>query len=179
MNDSTETKEKKDDKTTKSPRRNKKRRRSRRGGRRSEFEQNVIDVRRVTRVVAGGRRFSFSVAAVVGDKKGRVGVGTGKANDISQAIGKAMNRAKKNVITVNLDENNSIPHQLHAKYKASEVEMYPAPGRGIVAGSSVRDVIELAGIKDISAKLLSRSKNKLNNARAAVKALQKLDKTNI
>lgn len=153
----------------------KNRKRSRRGGsRRDEFDAEIIDVRRVTRVVAGGRRFSFRVAAVAGNHKGKVGVGLGKANDISDAIGKAINDAKKNAIKVELTDDNTIPHEISAKYNASEVNMHPAPGRGLVSGSSVRDVVRLAGIKDISTKLISRTKNKLNNARAAVAALDKL-----
>ncbi len=148
--------------------------RRRGGSRRDEFDAEVIDVRRVTRVVAGGRRFSFRVAAVAGNHKGKVGVGLGKANDISDAIGKAINNAKKNTITVSLTEDNSIPHEVSAKFNASEVNMYPAPGRGLVSGSSVRDVVRLAGIQDVSTKLISRTKNKLNNARAAVAALDKI-----
>jgi len=153
----------------------KKRSAPRRGGsRRDDFDAEIIDVRRVTRVVAGGRRFSFRVSAVAGDHKGKVGVGTGKANDISDAIGKAINNAKKNSIIVPLTDEGSIPHEITAKYNASEVMMYPAAGRGLVSGSSVRDVVRLAGIKDVGTKLLSRSKNKLNNARVAITALKKL-----
>lgn len=163
-NDSSEDKGKEDNQSS----------RRRGGSRRDEFDAEVIDVRRVTRVVAGGRRFSFRVAAVAGNHKGKVGVGLGKANDISDAIGKAINNAKKNTITVSLTENNSIPHEVSAKFNASEVNMYPAPGRGLVSGSSVRDVVRLAGIQDVSTKLISRTKNKLNNARAAVAALDKI-----
>jgi len=137
---------------------------------RSEFDQKIINIRRVTRVVKGGRRFSFSVAMVIGDRKGRVGVGLGKATDTALAIEKAIRDARKNMITIKTDKNFSIPHEVSAKYNASIVELRPAPGRGIVVGSSVRDVVELAGIKDISSKLISRSKNKTNNARAAIKA---------
>lgn len=151
--------------------------RGRRGGsRRDDYDSEVIDVRRVTRVIAGGRRFSFRVAAVAGNHKGKVGVGMGKANDISDAIGKAINRAKQNAIKIEMTEGNSIPHEVSAKYNASEVEMYPAPGRGLVSGSSVRDVVRLAGLKNVSTKLISRTKNKLNNARAAIEALKELEK---
>lgn len=176
---SSDTKEKKQDSSNKKKKKRSRRsKKGRRGGgrRKSEFDQEIIDVRRVTRVVAGGRRFSFSVSAVVGNRKGKVGVGVGKANDISQAIGKAMNDAKKNAVKLNLDENNSIPFDLEGKHCASHVEMRPAPGRGVVAGSSVRDVVQLAGIEDVSTKLLSRTKNKLNNARAAVNALKKIER---
>lgn len=151
-------------------------RRSRHGGKpRSEFDQKIIGIRRVTRVVKGGRRFSFSVAMVIGDKKGRVGVGIGKATDTALAIEKSIRDARKSMITVKRDKEDSIAHAVKAKFNASVVEIRPAPGRGIVVGSSVRDVIELAGVKDVSAKLLSRSKNKINNARAAVKALEMLN----
>lgn len=141
-----------------------------------EFDQKIIDIRRVTRVASGGRRFSFSVALVAGNRKGKVGVGTGKAGDTSLAIDKAVKNAKKNMIDVPLNKRMSIAHFVSAKYNAARVEMQPAKGRGVAAGSSVRDVIELAGIKEISAKLRSGSKNKLNNARAAIKALSMLKK---
>ena len=141
-----------------------------------EFDHKVVDVRRVTRVVAGGRRFSFSVVAVIGDRKGRAGVGVGKAGDTSLAIDKAMNSAKKVMITVPLTKTSSIRHEITAKFNASVVVIRPAPGKGLVAGSSVRTVLDLAGVKDVNAKLTSRSKNKLNNARAAIIALKSLTK---
>lgn len=154
-------------------------RRGRRGGRREErakpeFDQKIVSLRRVTRVMAGGRRFSFSVAMVIGDKKGRVGVGVGKAGDTQLAIEKAARDARKHMMTVPLDANGRIPHDVHTKFASSEVMIMPAPGRGLVAGSSVRTVLELAGVKDVTAKLFSRSKNKLNNAQAAVAALKQL-----
>ena len=141
---------------------------------RPEFDQKSIDVRRVARVVAGGRRFSFSVAMIIGDHKGKVGVGTGKAGDISLAMDKAAKDAKKHMITVLLTKTNSIPHQVKAKSSSAIVEILPAPSRGLVAGSAVRNALELAGITDVSAKIKSGSKNKLNMARATVKALQGL-----
>ena len=154
-------------------------RRPRRGGGRSErsrpeFDQKIISIRRVTRVIAGGRRFSFSVAMVIGDKKGKVGVGIGKAGDTQLAIEKAIRDAKKGMLTVKMNEGSQIAHDVHKKYSSSEVMIMPAPGRGLVAGSSVRTVLELAGVKDVTAKLLSRSKNKLNNARATIEALKLL-----
>lgn len=154
-------------------------RRPRRGGARSErtrpeFDQKIISIRRVTRVMAGGRRFSFSVAMVIGDKKGKVGVGIGKAGDTQLAIEKAVRNAKKHMITVPMNKDQRIPYDVRAKYASSEVMIIPAPGRGLVAGSSARTVLELAGVKDVTAKLLSRSKNKLNNARATVDALKQL-----
>jgi small subunit ribosomal protein S5 len=154
-------------------------RRMRRGGRRderarSEFDQKIVDIRRVTRVMAGGRRFSFSVAVVIGNKKGKVGVGLGKAADTQLAIEKAVRNAKKNLIEIPMSKEMHIPHDVAAKYASSEVMIMPAAGRGLVAGSSIRTVLELAGVKDVTAKLFSRSKNNLNNARAAVKALKQL-----
>lgn len=148
----------------------------RRGGdeRRSEFAQKIIGIRRVARVMAGGRRFNFSVCMVIGDKKGRVGVGLGKANDTALAIDKATRAAKKHMLTLNLTKTKSITHDVEAKYCASEVGIRPSPGRGLVAGSSVRTVLDLGGVTDVTAKILSRSHNPINNARAAIKALEKL-----
>ncbi len=141
---------------------------------RSEFDQKIISIRRVTRVMAGGRRFNFSVAMVIGNKKGKVGVGIGKAGDTQLAIDKAIRNARKNLIEIPLNKNQHIPHDVHVKVASSEVMIMPAPGRGLVAGSSVRTVLELGGVKDVTAKIFSRSKNKLNNARAAIAALKKL-----
>lgn len=141
---------------------------------RSEFDQKIISIRRVTRVMAGGRRFNFSVAMVIGNRKGSVGVGIGKAGDTQLAVEKAVNNAKKNMIKVRVNEEMGIPHDVFAKYESAVVQIMPAPGRGLVAGSSVRTVLELAGVKNVTAKIFSRSKNKLNNARAAVKALEML-----
>ena len=145
------------------------------GGReRSEFDQKIIALRRVARVIAGGRRFSFSAAVVAGDRKGRVGVGVGKGIDTALAMDKAFRNAKKNMVRINTTDTNSIPHDTEAKYSASVVELRPSPARGIVAGSSVRTVLEFAGITDVTAKIHSRSKNKINNARATVDALKDL-----
>lgn len=141
---------------------------------RPEFDQKIVSIRRVTRVMAGGRRFSFSVSMVIGDKKGRVGVGIGKASDTQLAIEKAARNAKKNLFTVPMNKDHQIAHDVQKKYASSEVLVMPAKGRGLVAGSSVRTVLELAGVKDVTAKLLTRSKNKLNNARATVEALKLL-----
>lgn len=140
----------------------------------SEFDSKMITIRRVARVVAGGRRFSFSVAIIIGNKKGKVGVGLGKAGDTTLAIDKATRDAKKHMITVNLTKDSSIAHDVSAKYAASRVLLMPVRGRGLVAGSSVRPVLELAGITNTLAKLHSGSKNGLNNARAAIEALKKL-----
>ena len=163
------------------PRRNKNpRRQVRRGSPRREerakpeYAQKIISIRRVTRVMAGGRRFNFSVAMVAGNKAGKVGVGIGKAGDTQLAIEKAFRAAKKDMIQVLMDEHNRIPHDVSMKYASSQIMMMPSPGRGLVAGSSVRTVLELAGVKDITAKVFSRSKNKLNNARATIEALKTL-----
>ncbi|MBV9159159.1 MAG: 30S ribosomal protein S5 [Candidatus Kaiserbacteria bacterium] len=142
---------------------------------RSEFAQKMIGIRRVARVMAGGRRFNFSAALVLGDKKGRVGVGVGKAADTQLAIEKATRAAKRAMVSIKLTKSRSIPHNVDAKYCASVVEIRPSPGRGLVAGSSVRTVLELAGVSDVTAKLLSRSKNPINNARAAIAALKSVE----
>ncbi len=140
----------------------------------SEYDQRILGIRRVTRVVAGGRRFSFSVAIVAGNHKGTVGVGTGKAGDTALAVDKAYRSAVKHKIQIPLTETGSIAHDVEAKYSSGRVMLYPLPGRGLVAGGAVRDVLELAGVKDVGAKILSPSKNKLNNAQAAIKALGNL-----
>lgn len=148
--------------------------RSGRPERKSEFDQRIIKIRRVARVMAGGRRFNFSVAIIIGNRKGRVGVGLGKAGDTTLAIDKAVRDAKKHMITVNLTEDSSIAHDVAAKYSSARVMLMPVKGRGLVAGSSVRGVLELAGITNVIAKLHSGTKNGLNNARAAIKALETL-----
>ena len=142
-----------------------------------EFDQKIISIRRVTRVVTGGRRFAFSVAIVIGDHKGRVGVGLGKAGDTPLAIDKAVRDARKNMIKVPLSKHMGIAHEVEAKYSSSRVLIMRAPGKGILAGSSVRTVLEFAGIREVSSKIFSRSKNKVNNAKAAIKALSKLKPT--
>jgi small subunit ribosomal protein S5 len=142
---------------------------------RPEFDQKIISIRRVTRVVTGGRRFAFSVGIVIGDRKGRVGVGQGKAGDTPIAIDKAVRDARKNMIKVNMTKNGSIPHEVDAKFSSSRIIIMRAPGKGILAGSSVRTVLEFAGLKEVSSKIFSRSKNKINNAKAAVKALSQLN----
>lgn len=146
--------------------------RSRSGGEgKNEFAQKVLSVRRVARVVQGGRRFSFSTTVVIGDRNGTVGLGTGKASDTALAIEKAIRDARKNMLKVHRTKTKSLPHEVRGKYCSSEVFIIPAKGKGLSAGSSVRSVLDLAGVADVTAKILSRSKNKLNNARAAMKAL--------
>lgn len=139
-----------------------------------EFDQKIINIRRVTRVVTGGRRFSFAVDVVVGDRKGRVGVGSGKANDTTLAIDKAVRDAKKHLVKVPLNNKFTIPHEVEAKYSSARVFIMKAPGKGILAGSSVRVVLDLLGAKEVGAKIFSRSKNKANLARATIKALSLL-----
>lgn len=154
----------------------------RRGGRggarapreRSEFDQVTIDARRVARVMAGGRRFNFSLVVVIGDKKGRVGVGLGKGADTALAIEKATRDARKHLITIPRTASNSIPHDVSAKYASSTVEIRPSAGRGLVAGSAVRTVLDLGGVTDVVSKIHTRTKNKLTIARATVEALKKL-----
>lgn len=140
----------------------------------SEFEQKVLDIRRVTRVVAGGKRFRFRATVVLGDHKGRVGVGTDKGADTSESIEKAARSAKKNLITVPI-KNGTIAHETIGKFSSAVVLLKPAKsGRGIVAGGPVRIVMSLSGVSNISSKILGTTTNKLNNARAAIEALKKL-----
>ncbi|ETB64025.1 TPA: 30S ribosomal protein S5 [Candidatus Nomurabacteria bacterium] len=136
-----------------------------------EFDQKMVSIRRVTRVVAGGRRMSFAVAIAIGDKKGSIGLGTGKGGDTAVAINKALRQAKKSMFKIKTTKEMSIPHETFAKFASSKVAIMPNRGKGLVAGSTVRDILILAGIKNVTAKLHSGSKNKLNNARAAYQAL--------
>lgn len=140
----------------------------------SEFKEKVLDLRRVTRVVAGGKRFSFRATVVIGDEKGRVGVGIAKGLDVAQAVDKAKTNAKKRLITTSL-KNKTIPYDVKAKYSAAHVIVKPAKaGHGLKAGGAVRTVLLLAGIRDATAKCLGRTKNKLTNALATIEALKKL-----
>lgn len=141
----------------------------------SEFDQKLIDLSRVARVVAGGRRFSFRAAVVLGDRKGRVGFGLGKGADTSLAIEKATRDAKKNMISVPLNKDNSIPHWVYAKYSSGSVIIKPAKsGKGLVAGGSARTVLSFAGVTNASLKTLSHTKNKINIAKATIEALKNL-----
>lgn len=137
-----------------------------------EFEQKMLSIRRVTRVVSGGRRFSFSVVLAIGDKKGTMGIGIGKAGDTTLAINKALNDAKKNTIKVRLNKRGTIDHDISAKYKSARVMLMPNQGRGVVVGSAMRVMVELAGITDITGRVVSGSKDKLNIAQATMKALR-------
>lgn len=139
-----------------------------------EFDSKLLDLARVTRVTGGGKRLRFRAVMVVGDKKGKTGLGVDKGKDVSQAIEKATRRAKKNLITVAIKEN-TIPHEVWAKFGPARVMLKPqVKGRGLVAGGVVRTICELVGIKDISSKILSKTKNKINNAKATIEALKKL-----
>lgn len=139
-----------------------------------EFDSKTISIRRVTRVVSGGRRFSLSVAIVAGDRNGRIGLGTGKALDTQVAIEKALKDAKKNMFTLRLSKDKSLLHDVNAKFNSSEVMIMPNKGRGLIAGSSARPILALAGLNNVTAKFYSGTKNKLNNARATMKALETL-----
>lgn len=140
----------------------------------SEFDQRVLEISRVTRVVAGGKRFNFRATIVLGNKKGKVGVGIGKGADVSMSIDKAVRDAKKKIMTV-LIKNKTIPHEAKAKYKSARVFIKPAPkGSGIIAGGALRTVCELAGVENISAKVLSKGSNKISIAQAALSALSQL-----
>ena len=144
------------------------------GDRVKDIDQKILDIRRVTRVVAGGRRMSFAVSMIIGDKTGVVGVGTGKGGDTALAIAKALKNAKKNAVKIKKTEKGSIPKDVRAKYCSSEIMMFPNKGKGLVAGAAVRDILVIAGVRDVSSKVLSGSKNKLNTARAVIKALQSI-----
>ncbi|MCK9393928.1 MAG: 30S ribosomal protein S5 [Candidatus Paceibacterota bacterium] len=139
-----------------------------------EFESKLLDLARVTKVTGGGKNMKFRAVMVVGDKNRRVGVGVAKGLDVSQAIEKATRDAKKNVIEIPLIRG-TIPFEVMAKYGPSKILLKPQmEGRGLVAGGTVRVICSLAGIQDISSKILSTTTNKLNNARATMSALSKL-----
>lgn len=141
----------------------------------SEFDQKVLDVRRTTRVVAGGRRFSFRATVVIGNRNGTVGVGTGKGADVATAVEKAASHAKKNIIHVSLNPSRTILAMSQGKVSAARVLLKPAKeGTGLTAGGPVRIIADLAGIRNLSAKILGRTPNKLNNALATIAALRKL-----
>jgi len=136
----------------------------------------VVQVNRVSKKTKGGNRISFSVLVVVGDKKGRVGVGLGKSKDVSSGVEKAVSYAKKHLITVPL-KGKTIPHDVRVKLGAAEVLLKPAPtGSGLIAGGAVRAVVEAVGIRDISSKVLGTN-NKASNVYACLEALKKLKST--
>lgn len=138
-----------------------------------EFEEKVIQVNRVSKKTKGGNKIGFSVLVVVGDKKGRVGVGLGKAADVSSAVKKGMSYAKKHLITVPM-VGTTIPHEVRIKVGAAKIILKPAPaGTGIRAGGAVRAVVEAAGIRDVVSKILGTD-NKASNVYATFKALRRL-----
>jgi len=140
----------------------------------TEYEQKLLDVARVVRVMAGGRRFRFRAVVVIGNKKGKVGVGVSKGQDVSIAVEKAATDAKKHLIKIPLTEG-TIPHITEAKFSSAKVLLKPGmKGKGVVAGGAVRVICDLAGIENLSGKILGKTKNKLNNARATIEALKKL-----
>lgn len=141
-----------------------------------EYDEEVVEIRRVTRVVKGGRRLRFRALVVIGNRKGKLGIGTGKSTEVTGAIQKAISHAKKSMICVTLN-GETIPHEVYTKYKSAKLLLMPAgPGTGIIAGGSVRKVLELAGVKNILSKMIGAS-NKLNNVYATVQALELLGET--
>jgi small subunit ribosomal protein S5 len=137
-----------------------------------EFDQQIVDLARVTRVTKGGKQLSFRACVLIGDKNGRVGYGLDKGKDVQIAVEKAVNQAKKNLIFVPI-VNETIPHRVEAKFKAGKVMIKPAPkGAGVIAGSSIRTVLEMAGVPNASSKMLGKTNNKISNLKAVFKALQ-------
>jgi small subunit ribosomal protein S5 len=154
---------------------NRRPRKPRDGGEREqrEFDQKVVEVSRVTRVTGGGKRMRFRALVVIGDRKGRVGMGLRKGNDVAESVNKAVNQAKKNLVTLPL-VNETIPHEVKIKYKSSKIILVPArPGTGVIAGGAVRSVMDLAGIKNIISKMIGSS-NKVNNVKAVFAAFQQM-----
>jgi small subunit ribosomal protein S5 len=150
--------------------------RDRKGGKKedSAYQERIVQIRRVSKVVKGGKKLSFRAIVVIGNEKGQVGVGVGKASDVIGAVRKGVADGKKHLIDVPLTKSNTIPHPIVGEGGGANVMMRPAaPGTGVIAGGAVRTVLELAGVKNILAKQLG-SGNPLNNARAAVNALKTL-----
>lgn len=140
----------------------------------TEWQEKIVQVRRVTKVVKGGKKLSFRAVLIIGNERGQVGVGVGKAGDVIGAVRKAVTDGKKHIINIPVTKDGSIPHIITGRSGAAKVIIRPsAPGSGVIAGGSVRTILELAGIKNILAKQLG-SNNPLNNARAATDALSQL-----
>ncbi len=149
--------------------------RKRSGREKKEFENEVLDISRIERMTAGGRRLRFRTLVVVGNRKGKVGVGVSKGQDVQKSIEKATKKAEKATVTVSIAKGGTIPHEIKAKYGAAVVLLKPqSEGRGLVAGGAVRVICDMAGIKNISGKILGNTRNKLNNAKATIRALQRL-----
>lgn len=143
-------------------------------GQQQEFQERVVNINRVAKVVKGGRRFSFAALVVVGDGKGRVGFGTGKAKEVPAAISKASRSAKRQIYTVELTEGRTISHEVIGEFGASRVLMFPAaPGTGVIASGAVRSVLETMGVKDVLTKCIG-SRNPGNAVRATLNALNQL-----
>lgn len=139
---------------------------------RPEFDQSIVDLSRVTRVTKGGKQLSFRACVVIGDRNGRVGYGLDKGKDVQMAVEKAVNQAKKNMIRVPIVKE-TIPHRVEAKFGAGRVMLKPAPrGSGVIAGSAVRTVLELAGVPNVSTKIMGKTKNKVTNVKVTFEALQ-------
>ncbi len=150
-----------------------------RGGKRDEnsddLDQQIIDIARVTRVMAGGKRMRFRACVAIGNKKGEVGIGMAKGADVSLAVNKAVNKARKNIIKVPIIRD-TIPHEITYKYGAAKILLKPASrGRGVIAGGAVRTILELAGVKNVTSKILGTN-NKVNNVKCAIEALKRLKK---
>ncbi|KKW17616.1 MAG: 30S ribosomal protein S5 [Candidatus Magasanikbacteria bacterium GW2011_GWA2_50_22] len=148
----------------------------RKGGRgpqeKSEFDQFILDLARVTRVTEGGKHMSFRTCVIIGDRKGRVAFGVAKGKDVQGGVEKAVNQAKKHIIKVPIVKD-TIPHLVLSKFKAASIMLKPAPrGSGIIAGGAVRVVLELAGIPNVSSKILGKTKNKISLVKATFNALQ-------
>lgn len=139
-----------------------------------EFEQKVLSVRRVTRVTTGGRRFSLHTTMVIGDRNGRVGLGTGKALDTQGSMEKAFKDARKRLIKLPIDEKKTVKYDCIGKHDAAKVWISPNNEKGLIAGSSARVILSLAGLQNVTSKFNGGTKNKLNNARATMNALMKL-----
>jgi len=138
------------------------------------FKEKIIKLSRVAKVVKGGRRFSFSALVAIGDGNGKVGIGFGKANEVADAISKANQNAKKNILSVYLNKKRTVAHEIIGKYKTSRVVIRPAsPGTGVIAGGAVRSIMECAGVHDVLTKVLG-SKNQLNVAKAALDGLLRI-----
>jgi len=144
-----------------------------RAERSDEMEQRILEVARVTRVMAGGKRMNFRACVALGDKKGQVGVGLGKGADVTMAVNKAVNRAKKTMVRVPMVKD-TIPHEVYQKLGAAKILFKPArQGRGVIAGGVTRVIMELAGVKNVTSKTLGTN-NKINNARCTIEALKNL-----
>lgn len=152
------------------------------GGRRdstpSEYDEEVLQIDRVTRVVKGGRRLRFRATVVVGNRNGKVGIGIGKSHEVVGAIKKAINQAKKDLVVIPL-KNGTIAHEIKLKFKSARILIMPAsPGTGIIAGGAIRKIAELAGIKNILSKMLG-SRNRITNAQATMLAMKQLSKAKV